>query len=59
MEEFMSYILGGMTVAKFAAAFTFALVGVFLSLLIGTTKRDVNSVRTPFHFSWSFFWNDL
>jgi len=40
------------------AAFAMALIGIFISLLISTTKRDPLSPRTPREFSWNFFWND-
>jgi flagellar biosynthesis protein FlhB len=41
-----------------AAAFVMALIGIALSALLFTTKRDPLSARTPTHFSWKFFWND-
>lgn len=41
-----------------AAAFVMALIGIALSLLLFTTKRDPMSDRTPIEFSWKFFWND-
>jgi len=36
----------------------FALVGVFLSILLQTTKRDIPAPHTPVQFSWSFLWSD-
>ena len=36
----------------------FASVGVFLSILLQTTKRDVPAPQTPVQFSWSFLWSD-
>ena len=58
MNEFMEYVLGGMTLGKFGAAFFFSLLGVFLSLLLSTTKRDPLSERTPTKFNWKFLWSD-
>lgn len=58
MEEFIQNILGGITVGKFAASFFFALIGIFISLMISTTTRDPDSKRTPFCFSWAFLWSD-
>lgn len=58
MQEFIENLTGDLSVGKFLAAFVFSLVGVALSLLYGTTKRDPNSNRTPLCFSWDFFWSD-
>lgn len=51
-------IIGSNDLSSFAAAIFFALIGVFLSLLLQTTSRDINAKSTPFHFSWSFFLAD-
>ncbi|MES2004349.1 MAG: hypothetical protein V4450_07495 [Bacteroidota bacterium] len=51
-------LIGSNDLSSFAAAFFFALIGVALSLLLQTTKRDINASGTPFHFSWSFFLAD-
>jgi hypothetical protein len=58
MNEILSYLVGDLGVAKFIAAFIFAMIGVCLSLLWGTTKRDPESEKSPVHFSWNFLWND-
>lgn len=58
MNEIVSYLIGDLGVAKFFAAFIFALIGVSLSLLWGTTQRNPESDKSPVHFSWNFFWND-
>jgi hypothetical protein len=58
MQEIASYLIGDLGVAKFVAAFIFAIVGVVLSLLWSTTVRNPASPRSPEHFSWNFFWND-
>lgn len=56
--QILDYLTGGIDANKFIAAGIFALVGVFLSLLLGTTKRDVESPRTPIQFDWNYFWSD-
>jgi hypothetical protein len=58
MNEIMSYLVGDLGIAKFTAAFIFATIGVMLSLLWSTTKRDPLSDKSPTNFSWNFFWND-
>jgi hypothetical protein len=55
---FMQQFLGGISPGMLAAGFVFALLGVALSLLLNTTKRDPLAARTPVEFSWSFFWSD-
>jgi|GEM_PF-2515185 len=56
--EFLEYFFGGMSPAMFFAAFVFAALGISFGLLIGTTKRDPLSYRTPYKFSWNFLWCD-
>lgn len=58
MNEFLQNLTGGITAGKFAASFFFTLIGIFLSLMLSTTTRDPSSKRTPFCFSWDFFWSD-
>lgn len=58
MQEIISYLIGDLGVAKFVAAFIFAIIGVILSLLWSTTQRDPASYKSPVHFSWNFFWSD-
>ena len=41
-----------------AAAFVFALIGIFITLLLGTTTRQVLSENSPMHFSWSYLLSD-
>lgn len=57
-SDFWANFIGGMNAGQFLAAMVMALVGVFLSLLLASTKRDPNSARSPFHFSWSFLISD-
>jgi hypothetical protein len=58
MKQFSVYLLGELTAANFFALMFFALFGALLSLLLQTTNRNVNSLATPKHFSWGFFWED-
>jgi hypothetical protein len=58
MNEIASYLIGDLGVAKFAAAFIFAIIGVVLSLLWSTTVRNPSSDKSPQHFSWKFYWFD-
>lgn len=51
-------LIGSVDPQTFIASFLFALIGVALSLLLHTTKRDVRSDNTPFAFSWSFLLKD-
>lgn len=57
-KEFFFILIGTDSVVKFFSLVFFALLGVALSLLLQTTKRDPQSVHTPFEFSWKFLWND-
>jgi len=47
-------LIGSVDPQTFFASFLFALIGVAISLLIHSTKRDIRSVSTPFSFSWKF-----
>lgn len=49
---------GALNPELLAAAFVMSLIGIALSALLFTTKRDPLSERTPTEFSWHFFWND-
>lgn len=40
------------------AGFFYLNVGIFLASVINTTRREPNSERTPFRFSWKFFGQD-
>jgi len=51
-------LLGSATPVQFAAALVIAYITAFTMMLIGTTKRDINSTRTPFCWSWEFFTSD-
>jgi len=58
MKEFITLALGTDSIVAFLGLAFFAFVGVLLSLLIQTTKRDVQSESTPFEFSWKFLMSD-
>jgi len=51
-------LIGDQTAIQFAGLVFFALMGIALSLLIQTTKRDITSMNTPYSFSWSFLFSD-
>jgi hypothetical protein len=57
MEKY-SYILGFLSLGEFLAMCFFATVGIAISLLIDSQKRDQNSIRTPQKFSWLFLLKD-
>lgn len=54
----IQYIFGTTDISKFSACVFFALVGVVISLLIHSTNRDKDSMRTPFKFRWSVLIDD-
>lgn len=56
--DFWGALLNGIPLGVLFAGFFFALLGVLLNALLGTKKRDPASPRTPFKFSWGFFFSD-
>lgn len=54
LQKFM----GSVDLQTFITSFSYALIGVILSLLLQTTTRDVRSENTPFVFSWKFLFKD-
>lgn len=40
------------------AAFFFAMIGIFITLLLGTYARVPSSPTSPSKFSWSYLWSD-
>ena len=58
LKEYFQLIFGGASPAYIAAAWTFAVFGVLLSLRLHIINRDVPSPRTPIRWSWSFFFLD-
>lgn len=58
LKEYLTLLFGGASPAYIAAAWTFALIGIILSLRLQIIKRDVASARSPIRWSWSFFFLD-
>lgn len=58
MKDFKEVILGNMNTGLFGASMFFAILTAIALILFRVKKRDVNSDRTPEHFSWNFFWSD-
>lgn len=58
MTPFWVQILGKNDPSTLGAAFVFAIIGVFLTLLWGTTARQPASAGSPVGFSWKYLWND-
>lgn len=54
MNNYFALILGNTPVATFLAAYTFALVGIFVSLQTHANNRDIPSPATPVQFSYKF-----
>lgn len=58
MKSYLEHIVGPNDLVSFAAAFTFALIGIFLSLLLHARNRNKQSKSTPITFSWGFLLKD-
>lgn len=59
MSPFLQELLGkGNDLSTLAAAFVFALIGIFITLLLGSTQRQVLSESSPIHFSWHYLFSD-
>ena len=56
--DFWGAFLNGMPLGVLYAGFAFAVLGIILNALLGTNKRDPMSERTPFKFSYRFFFSD-
>lgn len=52
------YILGDIEPGLYLACLLFALVGVLITLLVGSTMRDPNSKYSPLKFSWRYLLYD-
>ena len=57
MENY-SLLLGFLSLQMFLAMLFFATIGIGISLLIDSQKRDQQSARTPVKFSWVFLLKD-
>lgn len=53
-QEVIAYLLGPGEPSYFIAAIIYSLVGVLISLLISSAKRDQSNPTTPDNFSWSY-----
>lgn len=58
MENFISNILGPLSLADYAAGMIFAMLGAIISLRLQANTRDRLSENTPFKFSWRFLFLD-
>jgi hypothetical protein len=54
----MNAIIQSLVIPNFFTLFFWVGIGIFMSLLLHTTGRDVMSENTPIRFSWQFFWKD-
>lgn len=54
MDAYFKLILGSTPLTTFLAAYTFALVGIFVSLQAHANSRDIPSPATPVNFSYKF-----
>lgn len=51
-------LLGPTSLVDYVSSIIFAFIGVFVSLMLHATKRDVNSTNTPVKFSFWFLLKD-
>ena len=58
MKEFKQILLGNTDGAMWAASILTACLVIAAMYFTRVKKRDVSSLRTPYHWSWSFFWSD-
>lgn len=57
-QELLSYLIGEGSIAQLIGALIFGHFAAFVLYLYRVQKRDPQSPRTPFKFSWEFFWCD-
>lgn len=57
-SKILYHLLGTNDYALVLIGFVYAMIGVALSLLIHSTKRDPNKQNSPIKFSWNFFLKD-
>lgn len=58
LKTFYDTLIGNASIGEWAAAMFFALITHGAMLLLRARKRDKLSVRTPYEWSWRFFWVD-
>jgi hypothetical protein len=56
--EFWAAFLNGLPLGTLFAAFAFAIIGLILNSTIKGVKRDPMSSRTPYEWSWKFWFRD-
>jgi hypothetical protein len=54
MQQFIHYILGGLSLSYYLAAFFFSGLAILLSMWMGSASRNVKSPSTPEKFSFRF-----
>lgn len=55
---FIDHVLGTQDYSFYLAQWFFAFIGLGISLLLHSTKRDPDSINTPKDFSWRFLIQD-
>lgn len=58
LQKFIFEFFGTADVLMVFVGWLYAMIGVFVSLLIHTTQRNPSSQRTPEQFSWKFLFKD-
>ncbi len=58
MNEILINLIGTDNWQEFSVGLFFLFVGIALSLLLDANKRNINSSRTPIHFSYRFLFSD-
>lgn len=58
MDNFLSQLLGTISISDYMAGFVFALIGAIISLRLEARNRDKDSPNTPAQFKWSFMLQD-
>src|ERR1035437_5488196 len=57
-SQLIQNLIGPTSLVDYVSSCIFALIGVFISLMLHASKRDVNSTATPVQFSFSFLLKD-
>ena len=58
MKDFLITFLGGMTTTLFFAYWLWAFIGLVLNLGLDILQRKPESVNSPKHFDWGYWWAD-
>ena len=60
LTEAINIIMGGKSGGYYLAGFFFSFLAILLSLYQSSRKRDKNSTKTPYNFSWLFLlWDNF